>query len=254
MKFLRDTWLVYSRQMGLAVRQPAWIFVMLIQPLYYLVLFGPLLNNFPADMPGFERGIMETFVPGLVIMMAMFGTLFAGFGLIAELREGVIERFRVTPVSRLALLLGRSMRDVSTLVFQSLALVLLSAPIAGLTIYWGGLFLMLTIVVVIGLGLSAASYGIALVLRSEDALAPVLNTVTQPVLLLSGIMLPMALAPNWLQTLVLFNPFAYAVDAARALFVGNMSDAAIWQAGLVLGAVTSVLVMWSGRKFAKAAS
>ncbi|MGH8791869.1 MAG: ABC transporter permease [Stackebrandtia sp.] len=252
MKFLRDTWLVYSRQMSLVIRQPAWIFIMLIQPLYYLVLFGPLLKNFPPGMPGFENGIMETFVPGLVIMMAMFGTLFAGFGLIAEIREGVIERFRVTPVSRLSLLIGRSLRDVSTLVFQALALVLLSVPIAGLTVYWGGLFLMLGIVITIGLTLSAASYGIAIVLKSEDALAPVLNTVTQPVLLLSGIMLPMALAPNWLGTLVKFNPFAYAVDAARALFVGDMGNDAIWQAALVLGTLAVVLVLWAGRKFARA--
>ncbi|HZE39310.1 MAG TPA: ABC transporter permease [Stackebrandtia sp.] len=254
MKLLRDTWLIYKRQMGLVMRQPTWIFIMLIQPLYYLILFGPLLNNLPKGMPGFSNGAMETFVPGLVIMMAMFGTLFAGFGLIAEIREGVIERMRVTPVSRFALLLGRSMRDVSTLIFQAVVLVLLSAPIAGLTINWGGLVLMLAIVLVIGLALSAASYGVAIVLKSEDALAPLLNTITQPVLLLSGIMLPMALAPDWLKTVAKFNPFAYAVDAARALFVGDLSNPAVWQAGVFLGALMILLVFWSGRKFARSAS
>ncbi|GLZ81036.1 transport permease protein [Actinorhabdospora filicis] len=253
MKLLRDTWLVYSRQMGLVIRQPTWIFIMLIQPLYYLILFGPLLDNM-EKMPGFEAGAMETFVPGLVIMLAMFGTLFVGFGLIAEIREGVIERFRVTPVSRLSLLLGRSLRDVTTLVFQALILVLLSAPIGGLTINWDGLGLMMLIVIGIGLALSAASYGVAIVLKSEDALAPLLNTVTQPVLLLSGIMLPMALAPDWLQTVAKFNPFAYAVNAARALFNGDLHSPSIWQAALFIGGLMVLLVIWSARKFGRAAA
>lgn len=254
MKLVRDTWLVYSRQMGLVLRQPVWVFVMLIQPLYYLVLFGPLLQNMPTQQMGFEYGAMETFVPGLVIMMAMFGTLFAGFGLIAEIREGVIERMRVTPVSRLALLLGRSLRDISTLVFQAVVLVLLSGVIAGLTINWAGLGLMLLIVLAIGLGMSAASYGIALKLKSEDAMAPLLNTITQPVLLLSGIMLPLTVAPDWLRTLALFNPFAYAVNAARALFNGDLSNPVIWQAGALLAALAALLVFWSGRKFSRSAS
>lgn len=253
MKLIRDTWLIYRRQMSLVLRQPTWIFIMLIQPLYYLILFGPLLDKM-GGMPGFRDDPMETFVPGLVIMMAMFGTLFAGFGLIAEIREGVIERMRVTPVSRLSLLLGRSLRDVSTLVFQAAALVLLSVPIAGLNIQWGGLGLMLLIVLLIGVALSAASYGVAIVLKSEDALAPLLNTITQPVMLLSGIMLPMALAPDWLQTVADYNPFAYAVDAARELFIGNVDSPAIWKAGVFIGALTVLLVFWSGRKFSKATS
>ena len=58
-------------------------------------------------------------MPGLLVLLAMFGALFTGFGLIAELRAGVIERSRVTPVSRLALLLGRSLRDIVSLLVQA---------------------------------------------------------------------------------------------------------------------------------------
>ena len=66
------------------------------------------------------------FVPGLLIQLGLFGASGVGFGLIAELRAGVIERFRVTPVSRFALLLGRALRDILTLVVQSLILLLLA--------------------------------------------------------------------------------------------------------------------------------
>jgi ABC-2 type transport system permease protein len=249
MKALRDTWLVYSRAMKLNLKQPVWLVVMLVQPLYFLIFFAPLLNGLDGT-PGFESGAMETFVPGLIIMMALFGSTFVGFGLIAELRAGVIERMRVTPVSRAALLIGRTLATVTTTLFQALILVLLAAPIGGLSIYWPGVFLMLGIIVLTSFMLGALSYGVAIVLKSEDTLAPVLNTVVQPIMLLSGIMLPMALAPQWLQNVADFNPFYYAVEAARSLFDGDMGADAIWQAAAYIGAL--VLVWWATRKFARA--
>ncbi|WP_030161894.1 ABC transporter permease [Glycomyces sp. NRRL B-16210] len=251
MKALRDTWLVYSRAMKLNLKQPVWLVVMLIQPLYFLILFAPLLNGLEGT-PGFEAGAMETFVPGLIIMMALFGSTFVGFGLIAELRQGVIERMRVTPVSRVALLIGRTLSTVSTTLIQALILVVLAAPIGGLTIYWPGVFLMFGIIILTSFMLGALSYGVAIVLKSEDTLAPVLNTVVQPIMLLSGIMLPMALAPAWLQNVADFNPFYYAVEAARSLFSGDLGADAIWQAAVFIGGLAVVLVWWASRKFSRA--
>ena len=68
-------------------------------------------------------------MPGLLVLLAIFGGLFQGFGLIAELRAGVIERSRVTPVSRLALLLGRSLRDVVSLLVQAVIITAAGAPV-----------------------------------------------------------------------------------------------------------------------------
>jgi ABC-2 type transport system permease protein len=191
-------------------------------------------------------------VPGLIIMMALFGSTFVGFGLIAELRAGVIERMRVTPVSRAALLIGRTLATVTTTLIQALLLVVLAAPIGGLTIYWPGVFLMFGIIILTSFMLGALSYGVAIVLKSEDTLAPVLNTFVQPIMLLSGIMLPMALAPAWLQSVADFNPFYYAVEAARSLFEGDMGANAIWQAAAYIGALAVLLVWWATRKFARA--
>lgn len=251
MKVVRDTWLVYARAMKLNLKQPVWLIVMLVQPIYFLFLFAPLLE--PMDgMPGFENGAMETFVPGLIIMMALFGSAFVGFGLIAELRQGVIERMRVTPISRTALMLGRNLATVTTTVFQSLALVLLASLTGKLDIDWGGVFLMLLIVMLTAFMLAAVSLGLALVLKSEDALAPTINTLVQPIMLISGIMLPMVMAPTWLQNVADFNPFYYAVQASRELFAGNFDTDYVWQAPAILGALTIVLVWWATRKFARA--
>src|SRR5579872_6208305 len=137
MKLLRDTWLIFVRNLVVTVRNPVWVFVSLAQPLFFLVLFAPLLTSI-AKTPGFPAGgALNIFTPGLLIQLGLFGSAFVGFTLISELREGVVERMRVTPVSRFALLLGRALRDILQLLLQSLLLVLAAWPF-GLSIDpWG---------------------------------------------------------------------------------------------------------------------
>ncbi len=247
MKFLRDTWLIFQRQMTLVLRNPVWLIVGVVQPLYYLLLFGPLLK--PALHASTNAEAYRFFVPGILVMLSIFGTFFVGFALIAELRAGVIERSRVTPVSRLALLVGRSVRDMVSLLVQCAIITLLSIPF-GLSAHLGDILLAFLLLALIALMLSAVSYGVALKLRSEDALAPLLNMVGQPVLLLSGILLPMAFAPAWLRLIAKWNPFSWAVDAARALFAGNPGDASVWKALAILTALTVAAVAWAAREFA----
>src|SRR3954463_14345074 len=237
MKLLRDTSLIFQRQMQLLLRNPVWIFVGVFQPVMYLLLFAPLLK--PALGVGSNAEAYEIFVPGLLVLLAIFGGLFQGFGLIAELRAGIIERSRVTPVSRLALLLGRSLRDVVSLLAQAVIITLL-ALLFDLRVFLGNLLLACLMMALFALMTSAVSYGVALRVKSEDALAPLMNTVAQPVLLLSGILLPLLLAPAWLRTVAKWNPFSWAVDGTRALFAGDLSNDKVWQ-GLAITGVLAIL-------------
>jgi ABC-2 type transport system permease protein len=248
MKLIRDTSLIFQRQIQLLLRNPVWIFVGVFQPVMYLLLFAPLLK--PALQVDSNAAAYQIFVPGLLVLLAIFGGLFQGFGLIAELRAGVIERSRVTPVSRLALLLGRSLRDVVSLISQAVIITLL-ALLFDLRVFIGYLLLAYLMLALISLMTSALSYGVALVVKSEDALAPLMNTVAQPVLLLSGILLPLTFAPGWLQGIADWNPFSWAVNGTRALFRGDLGAPDVWQ-GLVIMAVLAVLAVgWAAREFAR---
>src|SRR5262245_40402944 len=123
MKLLRDTWLMFGRYFQIFLRNPVWVIIGVAQPVLYLLLFAPLLKGI-ASGPGFPPGgAYNVFVPGLLIQLGLFGASGVGFGLIAELRAGVIERFRVTPVSRMALLLGRALRDIMVLCIQATLLL-----------------------------------------------------------------------------------------------------------------------------------
>jgi ABC-2 type transport system permease protein len=245
MKLLRDTWLVFQRQMLLVLRNPVWLFVGIFQPFLFLVLFGPLLK------PIFGANAYNIFVPGLLIQLGLFGSMFVGFALIAELRAGVIERSRVTPVSRVALLLGRSLRDVVTLLAQATILVVMAIPF-GLTARLGDILLAFLLVGLIALFLSALSYGLALIVKNEDGFAPLTNMLVMPVWLLAGIFLPISnQAPGWLQGLAKVNPFSWAVEGTRALFAGDPGNPRVWQSLLIIGALTAVAVGWAARSFAR---
>ena len=100
MTFVRESFIVFRRQVRMNLRNPAWVFIGVMQPVLYLVLFGPLLKPLVGDL-GADNAY--TFlVPGLLVQLGLFGAFFAGFSLIGEWREGVIEAERVTPASLLA--------------------------------------------------------------------------------------------------------------------------------------------------------
>jgi ABC-2 type transport system permease protein len=235
---------VFRRQLRLALRNPAWVVIGLLQPILYLTLFGPLLKPLASQLGTVNAYTL--FVPGLLVQLGLFGALFAGFGLIGEYRDGVIEAERVTPASRTALLLGRVLRDVLQLLVQGIILILLGLAF-GLDGSVPGMVFGLALVVLVGAACSSASYALALTTKSEDALAPILNMVTMPVLLLSGILLPMTLGPGWLQTVSDVLPTKHIVDAVRAVFRGDFwSASTLW--GTVWALVLTVAGLWIGTR------
>jgi ABC-2 type transport system permease protein len=246
MTTLHETRLIFQRAMRLSLRNPVWVILGLVQPILYLVMFGPLLENM-TRVQGWPNGdAWQVFVPGLLVQLGIFGAAFVGFGLIHEIRTGVVERMRVTPASRLALLLGRVLRDVVVLLVQGVILVA-CAMLFGLDAPFGGLVLGVLVVALLGAAFSSASYAAALVLKSEDALAPLVNGLAVPLVLLSGILLPMTLAPGWLETISDINPVKHVVDGVRALFLHGSTATVLWgmvatlalvAAGMALGTRT----------------
>jgi ABC-2 type transport system permease protein len=250
MKILRDTWLVFERYFGLLIRNPAWIVIGVVQPLLYLILFAPLLKSI-ANTPGFPPGgAYNVFVPGLLIQLGLFGASGVGFSLIAEVRYGVLERLRVTPVSRLALLLGRAMRDILTILVQATILILLSLPF-GLSINVVGVLVMLALLALIGLLFASTSYAVALAVRSEDAYAPIVFTAALPLLLLSGVLLPLSLAPGWLKALASANPLSYGVDAARAIFNNRLAERSVTEGVVIMAVLAMIASLIAARSFGR---
>jgi ABC-2 type transport system permease protein len=220
MPVLHDTAVIFRRYLRLSLRNPVWILVGLVQPVVFLLFFGPLLTRTLEASGTSPAQAWRVFVPGILVQLSLFSGAFVGFAVIAEWRAGVIERLRVTPVSRLALLLGRVLRDVVVMLVQAALLIAVAVPF-GLRAPLGGVLIALGFVALLALSLTSLSYSLALVLRSEDTMAPALNISLVPLMLLSGVLLPMSLAPDWLGALSRVIPLRYVVDAMRAAFTGD---------------------------------
>jgi ABC-2 type transport system permease protein len=248
MNFPRDLKMLFTRSVTASLRNPVWLFIGIFQPVVYLLLFAPLLGSL-SGVPGFPRGgAFTVFTPGLLVMVALFSTAYAGFGLVDQIRSGVVERFLVTPASRIAILLGFVLRDIVVLIVQSGLIVALALPM-GLTVSLPGLLVTFAMMVLTGTLMASCSYALALLFKQEDTLASVLNTVATPLLLLSGITLPLSLAPRVIRSIASVNPFAYEVTAARSLFLGNFADPAILTGVVLLAGLALLAFFWAARSF-----
>jgi ABC-2 type transport system permease protein len=242
MTFLRESFIVFRRQLRMNLRNPAWVIIGMLQPVLYLLLFGPLLKPLVSQFGA--TNAYTFFVPGLLVQLGIFGAFFAGFSLIGEWREGVVEAERVTPASRTALLVGRLGRDLLQLLVQALILVVLGLAM-GMQASVLGVTLGILITLAVGGACAAASNALALTTKSEDVMAPVINMVMMPVLLLSGILLPMTIGPDWLHRASDFMPTRHIVDAVRGSFGGELaSSAMLW--GTTWSVVLLVLSVWWG--------
>lgn len=247
---LHDTLMVFRRYLRLSLRDPVWVLTGLSQPIVFLIFYGPLMTKL-IRTPGMTAAqAWQIYVPGVLVQLGLFGAAFVGFTVIAEWRAGVIDRLRVTQASRLALLLGRVLRDIVVLVAQSVVLLVVAIPF-GLRAPIGGVLIGLGFVALLAASLASLSYTLGLALKSEMALGPLLNGVTLPLLLLSGVLLPMAFAPTWLNIISRITPFRYIVEAIRDAFLGHLSTGAMLLGAGVAVAMTAVCLAVGARTFVR---
>lgn len=251
MKVLKDTWIVYRRYAVHGLRDPLYMGVSLVQPVLYLLLFAPMLKSVAA-LPGFPPGgAYNVFVPGLLVQLSLFSVTSGGWGLIAEMKAGILERVRVTPISRLALLLGRSLRDMTLLLVQAALIVVAAVPF-GLDLKLPGVLLALLLVALLALLMGSTSYAIALQIRDENRFGALVFSATLPLLLLSGVLLPLTLAPAWLRAVADVNPLTYAVSAERMLFVNQLAQPEVLQGFAIIGALSVIAALAAARAFDRA--
>jgi ABC-2 type transport system permease protein len=247
---VRDAYLIAKNELIVTVRNPYWLFHGLVQPIIYLVLFAPLLNGV-AGVPGFPaHNAIQFFAPGLLIMNVLFSAGFEGFTLQDKVESGFLERLRVTPVSRLALALGFILQSSATLLVQSLLLIVCSLAF-GLHLDPLGALILLVLIVLIGVMMASLSFTLGLMTREGGILAGITNTFILPLLILSGVMLPIGFGPPIIQTISRIDPFYYAVNAARSLINGALNSPSILEAFVVfavLSALTLALFIHSMRE------
>jgi ABC-2 type transport system permease protein len=239
---VRDIGIVMVRELRPVVRDPFSLVFGMVQPLVFLALFGPLLVGSLGAQAGGTLGgsVWQWFVPAILVMTTLFGTSTVGANLLFEFQTGAHERMLVTPLSRPSLLIGRSLKEMVPLAAQATVIIAVMVPF-GLRLYPAGALVGLVLLAVFGIGLGSLSYALAIAVRRQDWMFWVVHqTLVFPLMILSGMLLPLDTGPAWMQLAARYNPLAYLVDAERALFAGELASSTVawgWVAALVMAAV-----------------
>lgn len=236
-RLARDTRHVLTRELKPVIRDPFTLIFSLLQPLVFLGLFTPLLIGESGQPAGETLG---WFVPGVLVMIVLFGTGSTGSNLQYEMMTGSHERTLVAPLARSSLLIGRAFKEIAPIVVQALIIVLIAWPF-GFAVDILGLVIGLALLAVFGVGLGSLSYSLALATKDREWLFwGVQQALIFPLLILSGMLLPLDAAPDWMRAVAAVNPVNWVVQAERALFAGDLGDLTVlwgWVAAFAVAVV-----------------
>jgi ABC-2 type transport system permease protein len=240
----RDVAVVFSREIIPQLRNPTALILGMMQPLVFLILFGPVLGGVPAE--GDETS-WQWFTPGILVMVGLFGMSSSGYALLTEINTGSFERMLVTPLNRTAMLIGKIMKEGVTLLAQVLLIILAVLPF-GFELFPVGAILGLLLLVTFGLGLGGLSFVLSIASKKNESLFYVVHQMALfPLFLLAGVLMPMEYAPSWLYGASRVNPLTYVVEAERALFAGELAQLSVLY-GLIAAVATAAIGLFLGTR------
>jgi ABC-2 type transport system permease protein len=249
-------WVCY-RSLKKLSRNPFLLMFTLIMPLIWLGMFSQTFSTLFTAAAHLPYGYVAVLLPGIAVMTAIQSASQSGFGMVADIDSGFMDKFFVAPIRRSAVLVGKLLADAIRMAAQA-GVVLLIAYILGLTLHWkipfatgipGALVIML-MAAAFGVAFSGLSNTVALRTKNTESTMMVSFTLTFPLLFLSSAMLPLSLLPAWIQTFSKVNPVSYVATAARSLIVSGYNWTQIGQAFLsiaILGFILNGLAVWAFR-------
>ena len=235
MNLLADTWFQVGRHLRAQLRIPVFIFVSIVQPVVWLVLFTQVFKSL-STMPGLGGlSYLQFFAPGVIVMTVMFGSAWAGFGMLRDIDMGILSKMLATPVTRASIIMSRVIASMVVLIIQAL-IIFIIAVIMGVDLATGvpGVLVTIFLICLLGLGFAAFSNGLALLFKREEPLMGVITMATLPIMFLSSTMMPADLLPGWLDTVRHFNPVDYAVVGVRGLVLHGYIWSDLWRSVAVL--------------------
>lgn len=249
---ITHTALLTGRSLRGLTRVPVFLVINLVQPVIWLLLFGALFRSV-IEIPGFDRSsgsFLEFLTPGVIMMMGLFGSAWAGTAYIQDMERGVMDRLLTAPTSRGALMVAILVYQAVTTVIQSL-IVLGIALLAGARFdggLTGVLVLLLGAILLVSI-FAALSNAIALLTRQQQALIGISQLVSLPLTFLSSAIMDLSLAPGWVRGVAAFNPFEWSVIVGREALSASPEWSEVWLHLGLLAALTVVMVVVATRAF-----
>lgn len=248
-----DTYSIFWREMKRYRKSRTGVLVRLIQPAIWIIVIG---NTFAGTQPliqsvGFDGSYIEFMAPGVIILTAIFTSIFGGVNTLWDRRYGFMNKVLTAPISRSSIALGK-MLAISLIAALQASIVLGIALAIGVTFHN---YLMIApimgIVILFSLGFSGISVTVAATAKSQETFWGIINFLGMPLFMLSPALFPLELMPTWLATLASLNPATYAILMIREMMSGVTQDISLIMGLGILLVFAGVMVAIASYVFRK---
>lgn len=240
MSWLQPAMIIWYRDLRLFLNDRAQIVGAVAQPLLYLLAFGYGFS--PAMSRDLGVSYLAFLFPGMVGITVLFTAISSALSLTWDRQFGFLREVLVSPIPRTAIAVGKLLGGISKALFQG-CLILASAPFFGIPFPWASLPKVLLIMLLGAAALNLLGLALAARIQSMQGFQAIISLLSMPMFLLSGAFFPLDLAPPWMRSLAIINPFTYAIDGLRtAMGIGHVLFPYWIDAGM-LGSMTVLLLL-----------
>jgi ABC transporter DrrB family efflux protein len=234
-----DTVVLARRNLKRIPRQPDLLVAYTVQPVMFVLLFVYVFGG-AIRTPGFDY--VDFLMPGIIVQSIAFGGFVTALGLSEDVQKGLIDRFRSLPMSRAAVLLGRTTSDIP---LNMLSLVVLFAVgfAAGFNFQdttAGQVVLGIVLLLFLGYAFSWIFALVGLYSSTPETANSIGFTAIFPLTFASSVFVPAATMPNGLRQFAEANPFTTVADAVRSLWLGTPANTDVWMSFVWCAVLTAI--------------
>ncbi|HEY5600997.1 MAG TPA: ABC transporter permease [Patescibacteria group bacterium] len=252
---ITETYYLALRSLKETLRIPMSIIFPILIPLMQLLIFSQVFKNV-SNLPGFTAGsYLDYQAPSIILMTVMFSAGNSAFAMILDLDTGFFDKLLLAPISRISILLGRISAEAIRIFAQTIFMAIIITVFIGVDNKSGvpGIVLMGILNSLFGVAYGGIFYFVALKTKNAQA-AQAMFPITFPLLFFSTALMPKALLPDWVKTIVSANPVSYIIEAYRSLFTKGFESGPIIDAvtfSIIMGIVTLSLTWHAFKKLVK---
>ncbi|HVR05600.1 MAG TPA: ABC transporter permease [Solirubrobacteraceae bacterium] len=250
-RLVTDTLIIAERNLIRLPRAPELLIGFTVQPIMFVLLFRYVFGG-AISTPGYSY--VDYLIPGIIVQNIAFGGFATALGLNEDVRKGLIDRFRSLPMSRAAVLGGRTLADVATNTL-SMTVLLVTGVIIGFTFNSSlsdavaGIALLL----LFGYAFSWFLAFLGLLASSPESVNSIGFIAVFPLTFISSAFVPVASMPDGLRQFAEVNPFTVVVDAIRHLWLGGPAGNYVWGAVAWSLAIIAVFAPLAVARYRRAA-
>jgi ABC-2 type transport system permease protein len=218
---LQAIYIMWLRHMKRFSRSKSRILVTIVQPLFFLTIFGVGFRT--AIIPGMAGDYLNFLAPGLITMAIMLSSMYTGISVIWDKQLGFLQEVLVAPISRVSIIIGRTLGGATTALIQGFIILFISIGLGVPISDFFGLILALIFMILIAFTAVGSGLIIAAKLNDHEGFQIVMNLIIMPLFFLSTAFFPIAtnpVIPPWAKSISYINPLFYMVDGLRGSLTG----------------------------------